>query len=125
MGVTINNKSTTTEPTFLNRLQPKPLGGLNAFYQYQIYILDSAVVEVQETISSNRSLLLQCIIMEKHFKQIQLPKALTKSPNRQLTFYEFALKLKWYDYSFLHHQIARSVYCKDRNCQAVRTRCPF
>ena len=67
MGVTINNKSTTTEPTPLNRLQPKPPGGLNTFYQYQIYILDSAVVEVQETFSSNRSLLLQCIILEKHF----------------------------------------------------------
>ena len=42
MGVTINKKSTTTEPP----------GGLNAFYWYQIFALDSAVVEVQEMFSS-------------------------------------------------------------------------
>ena len=50
MGVTINNKSTTTE-----RHQPKPPGGggggLNAFYGYQIFALDSAVVDVQEMFS--------------------------------------------------------------------------
>ena len=45
MGVTINKKSTTTEPPPLNGQQPKPLGGLNAFYWYQIFALDSAVVE--------------------------------------------------------------------------------
>ena len=44
MGVTINKKSTTTEP---------PLGGLNAFYWYQIFALDSAVVEIQEMFSSH------------------------------------------------------------------------
>ena len=32
-------------------------GGLNAFYWYQIFTLDSAVVEVQEMFSSHRSLL--------------------------------------------------------------------
>ena len=53
MGVTINKKSTTTEPPPQNRQQPKPLGGLNAFYWYQIFALDSAVVEVQEMISSH------------------------------------------------------------------------
>ena len=42
MGVTINKKSTKTEP------QPKPPEGLNSFYWYQIFALDSAVVEVQE-----------------------------------------------------------------------------
>ena len=31
-----------------------PLGGLNAFYRYQIFALDSAVVEVQEMFSSHR-----------------------------------------------------------------------
>ena len=49
MGVTINKKSTTTEPQ--NGQQPKAQGGgggLNAFYWYQIFALDSAVVEVQE-----------------------------------------------------------------------------
>ena len=66
-----------------------------------------------------------CMIRDFGFptiKQIHWPKALTKSPNRQLKFYDFALKLKWYD-SFLHHQIARRVYCKNRNFLAVRTRC--
>ena len=50
MGVTINKKSTTTEPPPKNGQQPKPPGGgggLNAFYWYQIFALDSAVVEVQ------------------------------------------------------------------------------
>ena len=49
MGVTINNESTTTEPPLSNGQQPKPLGGLNAFYRYQQKKthpdLDSAVVE--------------------------------------------------------------------------------
>ena len=53
MGVTINKKSTTTEPPPLNGQQPKPLGGLNAFYWYQIFALDSAVVEAQEMFSSH------------------------------------------------------------------------
>ena len=51
MGVTINKKSTTTEPPSKNRQQPKPLKGLNAFYWYQIFALDSAVVEVQEMLA--------------------------------------------------------------------------
>ena len=54
MGVTINKKSTTTEPPPLNEQQPKPPGGLNAFYWYQIFALDSGVVEVQEMFSSHR-----------------------------------------------------------------------
>ena len=54
MGVTINKKSTTTtEPPPYNGQQPKPPGGLNAFYWYQIFALDSAVVEVQEIVSSH------------------------------------------------------------------------
>ena len=53
MGVTINKKSTTTEPPPYNRQQPKPTGGLNAIYWYQIVALDSAVVEVQEMFSSH------------------------------------------------------------------------
>ena len=63
MGVTINNKSTTTEPLPSNGQQPKPPGGggggggLNAFYWYQILALDSAVVELQEMFSSHGSLL--------------------------------------------------------------------
>ena len=55
MRVTINKKSTTTEPLPENGQQPKPLGGggLNAFYWYQIFALDSAVDEVQEMFSSH------------------------------------------------------------------------
>ena len=56
MGVTINKKSTTTEPPPKNGQQPKPPGGgggLNAFYWYQIFALDSAVVDVQEMFSSH------------------------------------------------------------------------
>ena len=54
MGVTINKKSTTTEPPPLNGQQPNPPGGgLNAFYWYQIFALDSALIEVQEMFSSH------------------------------------------------------------------------
>ena len=58
IGVRINKKSTTTEPPPYNGQQPKPPGGggggaLNAFYWYQIFALDSAVVEVQEIFSSH------------------------------------------------------------------------
>ena len=53
MGVTIIKKSTTTEPPPENGQQPKPQGGLNAFYWYQIFAHDSAVVEVQEMFSSH------------------------------------------------------------------------
>ena len=57
MGVTLNKKSTTTEPPPKNGQQAKPPWGLNAFYWYQIFALDSAVVEVQEMFSSHGSLL--------------------------------------------------------------------
>ena len=58
MGVTINKKSTATEPPAENGQQPKPPGGgggggLNAFHRYQIFALDSAVVEEQEMFSSH------------------------------------------------------------------------
>ena len=56
MGATINKKSTTTEPPPpYNGKQPKPPGGggLNAFYWYQIFAIDSAVAEVQEMFSSH------------------------------------------------------------------------
>ena len=52
IGVTINNESTTTEPTSKNGQHIKPLGGSNAFYLYQIFDLDSAVVEAQTMLSS-------------------------------------------------------------------------
>ena len=47
MGVTINNNNRTTA------LERHRGGGLNAFYWYQIFALDSAVVEVQEMFSSH------------------------------------------------------------------------
>ena len=53
MGFTTNKKSTTTEPPPCNGQQPKPPGGFNAFYRYQIFALDSVVVEVQEMFSSH------------------------------------------------------------------------
>ena len=57
MGVTINKKSTTTEPQPQKGQQHKPPGRLNVFYWYQIFALDSTVVEVQEMFSSHGSLL--------------------------------------------------------------------
>ena len=53
MGATINNESTTTEPLRLRtdsslRHRGGGGGGLNAFYWYQIFALDSAVVEAQK-----------------------------------------------------------------------------
>ena len=59
MVVTINKMSTTTERPRQLGQQPKPPGGggggvgLNAFYWYQIFALDSAVVKVQETFCSH------------------------------------------------------------------------
>ena len=57
MGVTINKKSTITEQPPQKGQQPKPLGGLIEFYWYQIFALDSAIVEVQEMVSSHGGLL--------------------------------------------------------------------
>ena len=46
-------------------------GGVNAFYWYQIFALDFAVVEVQKCSAPMEAfLLLQSIIMEKHSNQI-------------------------------------------------------
>ena len=57
MGVTINKKSTTTEPRLRMDISLSHGGGggggLNAFYLYQIFTLDSAVVEVQGMFSSH------------------------------------------------------------------------
>ena len=47
----------TTTATALERTAALATGGLNAFYWYQIFALDSAVVEVQEMFSSHGSLL--------------------------------------------------------------------
>ena len=55
------------------REQPKPPGGgggLNAFYWYQIFAIDSAVVEVQEMFSSHGGHLTNAMY---HFKKIDLP----------------------------------------------------
>ena len=71
MGVAINNKSTTTEPPPYNGQQPKPPRGLNEFYWYQIFALDSAGVEVQKLVSLHGSLLTIAMYHHgKHSKQI-------------------------------------------------------
>ena len=44
MGETINNSRATT----LERTAAQATGGLNAFYWYQIFAIDSAVVEAQK-----------------------------------------------------------------------------
>ena len=61
IGATTNNKSTTTEPPPQSGQQSKPPVGLIAFNWYQIFALDSAVVEVQEMFSSHGSLLTDAI----------------------------------------------------------------
>ena len=47
MRAALNNESIATAPPFLNVQQPKPLegGGLNAFYWYQIFALDSMLLK--------------------------------------------------------------------------------
>ena len=56
MGATISNGSTTTKPPAWNGQLPKPLqweGGLNAFYWYQILVLDYVVVKAQQLFGSH------------------------------------------------------------------------
>ena len=51
-GVKINNEPTKNRTTAFERTIAKPLGeggGWNAFYWYQIFDLDSAVVETQKS----------------------------------------------------------------------------
>ena len=59
MGVTINNNRTTALEWWTAALATwgRGGGGLNAFYWYHIFALDSADVEVQEMFSSHASLL--------------------------------------------------------------------
>ena len=74
MGVTINKKVNNNRTTALERQQPKPPGGLNAFYWYQIFALDSAVVEVQEMFSSHGGHLTNAMYHHgKHSNQINTP----------------------------------------------------
>ena len=61
MGVTINkkvnnNRTTALEWTTAYANEGGGGGGLNAFYWYQIFALDSAVAEVQEMFSSHGGL---------------------------------------------------------------------
>ena len=49
MGVTINKEAiNNNRTTALERTAANAIGGLNAFYRYQIFALDSAVVEAQK-----------------------------------------------------------------------------
>ena len=51
MGVTINNESIfNNRTTALERKAAKASGGLNVFYWYQIFALDSAVVEAHKNV---------------------------------------------------------------------------
>ena len=63
-GSNINKKSTTTEQPPRNGEQPKPPRGLNALYCYQIFALDSAVIEEQEMFSSQTYFLLSEYVIE-------------------------------------------------------------
>ena len=53
MGVTINKSQQQQIHRLRTDSSLSHRGGLNAFYWYQIFALDSAVVEVQEMISSH------------------------------------------------------------------------
>ena len=53
MGITINSESTTTEPLLRTDSSLSHQGVLNVFYLYQIFALDSGVVEVQNMDSSH------------------------------------------------------------------------
>ena len=64
MGVTINKQP----------MQPKPLGGLIAFYWYQIFALDSAVVEVQEMFISHGGHLTNAMYHLGETHQINAPR---------------------------------------------------
>ena len=57
-------KKKKKEPPPQNGQQPKSLGGLKAFYWYQIFALDSAVVEVQEMFGSHGRLLTIAMLEE-------------------------------------------------------------
>ena len=57
MGVTIKKQVNNNTTTAIERTAALATGGLNAFYWYQIFALDSAVVEVKEMFSSHGSLL--------------------------------------------------------------------
>ena len=57
---TLNNRSTAIEQPPLKGEQPKPPQGLNAFYWYQIFALDSVVVKTQNCLARREvALLLQ------------------------------------------------------------------
>ena len=71
MGVPINNKPTAQiqrlrTDSSLSHRAGEGGGGLNAFYWYQIFVLDSTVVEVKEMFISHESLL--TIAMYHHGK---------------------------------------------------------
>ena len=90
MGVTINKKSTTTEPSPWNGQQPKPPGGLKGFYWHQIFALDSAVVEVQEMFSSHGGHLINAMCHHGETCKTVLP--LETSSANQLRIYQICKK---------------------------------
>ena len=55
-----NNNNNNNRTTALEWTAAKATGGLNAFYWYQIFALDSAVVEAQKRLSSHGGFLTIC-----------------------------------------------------------------
>ena len=71
MGVTIN-KVNNNRTTALEGQQPKPSGGFNAFYWYQIFALGSAVVAVQQMFSSHGNLNLLFVILKRGIQDFHM-----------------------------------------------------
>ena len=73
MGTTSQNHRLRTDSSLSHRGGGGG-GGLNAFYWYQIFALDSAVVEVQEMFSSQGGHLTNAMYHHgKHSNQINTP----------------------------------------------------
>ena len=70
MRARINNDSTTTKPQSLNEQQPKPPGGLKAFYWHQTFDLDSAVQKHKKLLDPMESSL-QVYAMYYHRETVQ------------------------------------------------------
>ena len=74
MGVTINKKVNNNRTTARERTAAQATGGPNASHWYQIFALDSAVVEVQEMFSSHGGHLTNAMYYHgKHSNQINTP----------------------------------------------------
>ena len=68
MGSTPNNGS-TTEQQPLDGQQPRPKGGINAFYWYQIFALDSVERSILETALVIKPLGTACVCFCTHCRK--------------------------------------------------------